>query len=168
VLTVALDVVSTAELPSCDIRTLKRRAAQRIRRAAPSAQLVLGGIEAEFRHQENVFLVHAHLLISRLPDEEMKALRSAFSDINVTHPVKLQELRDATRQISYLLKFVTYHRPVPQKGSRRSSAIPLPTHAFAQLALWRARYEFFDLVFMKGIRRKGGDLVRIEQEKGAT
>jgi len=168
VLTVALEVIPPLALLSCDIPSLKRRTAQRIRRAAPSAQLVVGGIEAEYQSHENVFLVHAHLLISRLPDKEMKALRSAFSDIDVTRPVKLQELKDAPRQVSYLLKFVTYHRPVPQNGSRRSLAMPLPNHAFAQLALWRSRYGFFDFIFMKGIRRKGGDLVQIEKEKGAT
>ena len=74
-------------------------------------------------------------------------------------------MRDPAAQISYLLKFTTYHRPGSQNGSRRPTAIPLPDHALKQLTLWRARHGFLDFVLMMGLRRSGGDLVRIENRK---
>jgi hypothetical protein len=165
VLTVAFELVPSKELGMCDLLVVKRRAAQRLRRAAPSTQIVLGGIEAEFRQNYDAFLLHAHLLISHLPPAELNALRSAFPSIDVLRPVKLQKLKDAPRQISYVLKFATYHRPGSQKGSRRPRAIPLPDHALRQLTLWRARYAFLDFVFMMRLRRNDGDLVRIDDKK---
>ena len=141
---------------------LKRRVSQRIRRAAPSAHFVLGGIEADYRHGDDSFLLHAHLLVSRLPRDEVKALRAAFAEIGVTRAIKVQPLRDPVTQISYLLKFTTFHRPGSQNGSRRPSAIPLPSEALKQLTLWRAQHGFLDYIFMMGLRRRAGDLVQIE------
>jgi hypothetical protein len=152
-------------LTDFDVKVLKPRVAQRFRRAAPSAEFVLGGIEAEYRENDDSFLVHAHLLVSRLPRDELKSLRSAFADVGVTRAVKVQAIRAPAAQISYLLKFPTFHRPAPQNGSRRPKAIPLPGHALRQLTLWRARHGLLDFVFMMHLRRRGGDLMRIDNEK---
>jgi hypothetical protein len=165
VMTIALELVPTNKLMDCDVLVVKRRTAQRIRRAAPSARFVLGGIEAEYRQSDDTFLIHAHLLVSQLPRDEQNALRSAFADIGVTRAVKVQALRDPAAQISYVLKFATYHRPGSQNGSRRSRAIPLPDRALKELTLWRARHGFLEFVFMMGLRRRGGDLVRIDKRK---
>ena len=164
-ITVALELVPTQMLTDCDVKVVKTRVAQRFRRAAPSAKFVLGGIEAEYRQSDDAFLVHAHLLVSRLPDDELAALRSAFADIDITRTVKTQALCDPATQISYLLKFTTYHRPGPQNGSRRPRAFPLPDRALKELTLWRARHDFLDFVFMIGLRRRGGDLVRSDKRK---
>jgi hypothetical protein len=165
VVTVALELAPTNRLTDCDLLLVKRRAAQRVRRAAPSAKFVLGGIEAEYRQGDDSFLIHAHLLVSQLPPDQLEALRSAFADIDVMRAVKVQELRDPAAQISYLLKFTTFHRPGSQNGSRRPRAVPLPDDALKQLTLWRARHGFFDFLFMIGLRRRGGDLVQIDNEK---
>ena len=102
VVTIALELVPTQMLTDCDVKVVKRRVAQRFRRrAAPSAKFVLGGIEADYRQRDDTFLVHAHLLVSRLPRDELKALRSAFADIDIERPVKKQALRDPATQISY-------------------------------------------------------------------
>lgn len=165
VLTIALELVSSKKLRKLDLRVLKRRTSQRIRRAAPSARFALGGIEADYRQGDDTFLVHAHLLIPQLPFDEVNALRSAFADIDLARPIKVQPLRDPAAQISYTLKFTTFHRPGSQKGSRRPTAIPLPDQALKRLTLWRARHGFLDFVFLMGLRRRGGDLVRIEDTK---
>jgi hypothetical protein len=164
VMTIALELVPTNKLMDCDVLVVKRRTAQRIRRAAPSARFVVGGIEADYRQGDDTFLIHAHLLVSQLPRDEQNALRSAFADIGVTRAVKVQALRDPAAQISYVLKFQTFHRPAPQSGPRRPRAVQLPDAALKQLTLWRARHGFMDFVLMMGLRRRGGDLVRIEQK----
>ncbi len=161
VVTVALELVPSNGLTDCALLLLKRRAAQRVRRAAPSAKFVLGGIEADYRQGDDSFLIHAHLLVSQLPRDELEALRSAFADVGVTRAIKVQALREPEAQISYVLKLTTCHRPGSQNGSRRSRVIPMPDHALKALTLWRARHGFMDFVFMMGIRRSGGDLVRI-------
>lgn len=165
VLTIALELVPSKNLHKLDLHVLKRRTSQRIRRAAPSARFALGGIEVGYRQGDDTFLVHAHLLVSQLPFDEVNALRSAFADIGVTRAVKMQPLRDPPAQISYLLKFTTFHRPGSQNGSRRPTAIPLPDLAFKRLTLWRARHGFLDFVFLMGLRRRAGDFVRIKSKK---
>jgi hypothetical protein len=67
VLTVALELVPSKRLAKCDLLVVKRRAAQRFRRAAPSAEFVLGSIEAEYRQGGDAFLLHAHCLVTHLP-----------------------------------------------------------------------------------------------------
>jgi hypothetical protein len=165
VLTVALELVPSNRLPKCDLLVVKRRAAQRLRRVAPSADFVLGGIEAEYRLGDDAFLLHAHLLVSPLPRDELNELRSAFANIDVVRPIKVQQLKDAPRQISYLIKFTTFHRPGSQNGPHRPRAIPLPDPALKQITLWRAQYAFLDFVLMMHLRRNNGDLVRIDNKK---
>jgi hypothetical protein len=165
VVTVALQLLAREDLARCDLVLVKRRAAQRFRRAAPSAEVILGGIEADYRHSDGTFLVHAHLLVPPLPRHEERAVRAAFADIDIARAVRVQPLRDPAAQISYLLKFTTFHRPCLQNGSRRPKAIPLPDDAFGELTLWRAEYGFLDFVFMMGLRRSGGHLVRINKLK---
>jgi hypothetical protein len=53
VVTVGIESVPRTELPDVDVGVLKRRVAQRIRRAAPSADFVLGGIEADYKNAED-------------------------------------------------------------------------------------------------------------------
>ena len=158
VITIGFEVVPSKQLRKLNLRELKRRVSQRIRRAAPSVGFALGGIEADYRQTDDAFLVHAHLLVSRLPRDEMKALRSAFADIGATRAIKVQPLLDPAEQISYLLKFATFHRPGSQNGPYRPRATPLPDAALKQLTVWRSRYGFLDFVFMMGLRRRGGDL----------
>ena len=57
VVTVALELAPTNRLTDCDLLLVKRRAAQKVRRAAPSAEFVLGGIEAEYRQGDDSFLI---------------------------------------------------------------------------------------------------------------
>ena len=53
--TVALELVPANDLFKLDLLKLKRRTSQRIRRAAPSVSLVLGGIEAEYLSADDAF-----------------------------------------------------------------------------------------------------------------
>jgi hypothetical protein len=68
-------------------------------------------------------------------------------------------LKDPAEQISYLLKFTTYHRPFRQTGSKRPPAKPLNEREHAALVNWMAQYEFTDMMFLYGVRRKGDRLV---------
>ena len=133
----------------------------------PQIGLALGGIEAEYRATQDEFVIHAHLLVAPLGTSERKALRKAFSDVVLTRAVKCQAIGDAPVQASYLLKFVTYHRPRAQTGSSRARAVPLPGHALKSLTKWRTKYGFMDFVLMMQIRRVGDKLVPIVQSRRA-
>jgi integrase len=67
-------------------------------------------------------------------------------------PVKWDPLCDLDEQLSYLIKFVTYHQP----GRRR---VPLPPDRLVELAAWWSQHRFEDYLFAYGARRRGGRLV---------
>ena len=67
-------------------------------------------------------------------------------------PSGVVPLRDPDEQLSYCVKFVTYHQP----GRRR---VPLPPDRLVELAEWWSRYRFEDFLFAYGARRRGGQLV---------
>ena len=67
-------------------------------------------------------------------------------------PVEVDELRDPDEQLSYCIKFVTYHQP----GRRR---VPLAKDRLVELAEWWSRQSFTDFLFVYGLPRRGGRLV---------
>ena len=73
--------------------------------------------------------------------------------------VKVQKLKDPIVQLTYLLKFVTYHRPGRQVGKKRATAIPLPDAAFHELAAWWADTNCRDFLFLFGAREIAGCFV---------
>jgi hypothetical protein len=163
-MTVALEVVPADRLFEVDLIKLKRKTVQRIRRSAPSVSFVLGGIEAEYLSADDAFFVHGHFIISRLPRDEEATFRAAFSNIDRSHPVRIDPLSDPAAQISYTFKFSAYHRPGKQTGPYRPRPVPLPDGPLMDLSIWRAHYTFLDSVFMMGLRRVGSKLVRLNRE----
>ena len=76
-------------------------------------------------------------------------LEAALQNSGTAYPVDHVPLRDPDEQLSYCIKFVTYHRP----GRRR---VPLPPDRLLELAAWCAPHRFEDFLFAYGARRRGG------------
>jgi hypothetical protein len=81
-----------------------------------------------------------------------KQLEAALEDSGTDDPVRTKLLRDPDEQLSYCIKFVTYHQP----GRR---LVPLPADRLVELAEWSSQYRFEDFLFAYGARRRGGQLV---------
>ena len=79
-------------------------------------------------------------------------LEAALEDSGTADPVMPKPLRNPDVQLSYCIKFVTYHQP----GRRRFS---LPPDRLVELAAWWSRHRFEDFLFAYGARRRGGCLV---------
>ena len=77
----------------------------------------------------------------------------AFIDRSSETPVK-----DAAEQLSYVLKFTTYHRPHQQRGPTKAKAVPLNLSEHLELVRWMARYEFSDHLFLFNARRRGASI----------
>jgi hypothetical protein len=65
-------------------------------------------------------------------------------------------LRDKSEQLSYVLKFGTYHRPYEQQGAAKSPATPLNPKEHATLLKWMSQFEFEDFLLLINARRQGG------------
>ena len=68
-------------------------------------------------------------------------------------------LNDDERQLSYLVKFLTDHRPGRRRGSRPPQAYPLPAERLLEPTNWWSRYQLTDLLFLYGARRRGMRIV---------
>jgi hypothetical protein len=65
---------------------------------------------------------------------------------------------DPPKQLSYIPKFTTYHRPGTQIGKTRRRARPLNPREHGELVSWMDRYRFEDFVLLQGCRRYGKEI----------
>ena len=132
---------------------------KQLHRSGFKGSLVIGGTEAAWSERQGLWILHVHFLAIGVPEEAWGQLRTALRKSGLRFPLKRQALNDVERQISYLQKFVTYHRPGSYTGSGRSKAMPLPPDRLAELARWWSQYTFDDFPFLFGARRRGGRIV---------
>ena len=128
-------------------------------RCGLNGAVLAGGIEVAWQARHQRWLVHAHLLMHGVDENGWAQLEKAYSGSDVNDPVARDPLNDEDRQISYLVKFVTYHRPGKRRGNRPPRAYPLPAMRLAELASWWSRYRHEDFLFLYGARRRGTRIV---------
>jgi hypothetical protein len=158
IITINLSELGPSALKSTNLDSIKDKLRTRFERASLRGALIAGGIEAEWNAAESIWRLHAHLVVIGVTPERIDNLRSTSSS-SPDRALKVQALRDAERQLSYLLKFVTYFRPRRQTGPSRSRAVPLPNARFFELAAWRKRYRPRDFLFLYGARLGAGDRI---------
>ena len=160
IVTVYLAQFRPGNLKNADIDGTKDSLRTRCDRAGLRGALIAGGIEAEWNSAELTWRLHAHLVVMGATPDRIDKLRGASSSSRQRN-VKVQALRDPNRQLSYLLKFVTYFRPRRQTGPSRSRAVPMPEARFFELAAWRWRYRPRDFLFLYGARLGAGERIRL-------
>ena len=158
VVTLFLNDYAPGDLGNADVDQMRDGLRTRCDRAGLRRALIAGGIEAEWKSAESTWRLHAHLAVIGATATGIDDLRPTFSPPK-QKGVKVQPLRHVQRQVSYLLKFVTYFRPGRQTGPSRSRAVPLPKSRFLELAAWRGRYRPRDFFFLYGARLGAGDCI---------
>lgn len=158
VVTIILKRVSLKDLRSVDLRAVKARLRMNCVRLGLKDLPVCGGLEVAYDAKDNAFILHAHLLVIGGTTNEWARLRPLFRKTNGPRAVKVQPLRDPPQQLSYLLKWVSYHRPGFQFGSHRARAVPLPLPALEELVAWWAQYEVSDFLFLHRMRVVAGHI----------
>ena len=148
IVTVILQKVPRSALRSIKLRAVKARLRTICVRSALRSSTVCGGIEVSYDWQQDIFILHAHLMVIDATSHQLSSLRPLFRKSSGARSVKVQPLRHPQAQISYLLKFNTFHRPGSQFGSHRARAVPLPLPALEALVAWWAQYEVSDFVFL--------------------
>jgi hypothetical protein len=144
------------DLSPIDYRDLLRK---RLDRAGLADVQCIGGFEIIYRAPGKHWVLHVNLFIIGGTKTTLKNFEAMFSSSELFRPCQSVPLKDHVAQLSYLLKFTTYHRPFRQTGSKRSPARPLNGREHAALVNWMAQYNFSDLMFLHGVRREGDRLV---------
>jgi hypothetical protein len=125
---------------------------KRLDRAGFKGAIMVGGIEVAWQEKWQRWLLHVHVLAIGVAAQAWEQLEAALAKSGTWRPVKVDELRDPDRQLSYCVKFLSCHQP----GRR---LIPLPPDHLVELAAWWSRHRFEDFLFAYGARRRGGQLV---------
>jgi hypothetical protein len=154
VVTLYLEHHPLGQLQQADPRRIKESLRKRLDRCGLKGAIFAGGIEVAWQARRQRWLVHAHLLMIGVDENGWAQLKKAYSGSEVDDPAVRDPLNDEDRQISYLVKFVTYHRPGKRLGNRPPRAYPLPAMRLAELATWWSRYRLQDFLFSYGRRGK--------------
>lgn len=162
IVTVFLGRASLGKLSTISIRSAHAALRQRLHRNALQGTMVAGGTEVSYHAQDGTWLIHVHLLVLGARAEEIEALRTVAAR-GANRPVKVQPVKNTPKQLSYLQKFNTFHRPGEQRGARRPRAFPLPDAAYFELVRWFATHRFEDFLFLYGAHRRGSRIVRTQR-----
>jgi hypothetical protein len=166
--TIYCETFDEGELHLANLTKIHNRVRQRLRRAGIGNGCAIGGTEVSYRAENQDWLLHLHLVTVDVGDAVFDAARKSFGSAGVRVPVEVNGFADPPKQISYLQKFATFHRPGQQTSGARARAYPLPWLQFRELASWWARYEFEDFLFLVGARRRGREIVRNEKRGGQS
>jgi hypothetical protein len=144
------------ELDPAPCRALLRK---RLQRSGLGTVPVIGGIEIIYKAARQVWVLHANLVVIGANEDSREKLEGAFQNTELERSVLGAALKDRAEQLSYVLKFTTYHRPYEQQGATRSEAKPLNAREHATLLKWMSQFEFQDLLLLINARRQGGNKI---------
>jgi hypothetical protein len=159
IMTVHLGTYRSGHLHEAHLAHARDQLRKRLARAGFAGAAAIGGLEAAYRAETDDWLLHAHVLVMHAAPMAVRRLREVLGPSNC----RAQNLADPPRQISYLQKFSTGHRPGEQHGPCRARMFPLPNQELEELVNWMSRYDFADFLFLFGARRRGDTLRLIDQ-----
>ena len=155
--TLCLATYEAGHLEEADIGQNHEQVRQRLNRAGFRGAVLIGGTEVAWKNGR--WLLHLHLLAIGVEKADWRALRARWPSVDEAIPIKVDQLRDAERQLSYLQKFATYHRPGARGLSGPGEPYPLPPPQLKELITWWSQYSFADFLFAYGARRRGTRIV---------
>ena len=153
--TVLLHTVPKGELGSLGIARFNQLLRKRLGRAGLGEVAVIGGFEVMYRARERDWVLHINLVFFGGDPNAIAAFGNTFAGSNLYRPVQTVDLKDPLKQLTYVLKFTTYHRPLKQIGPKKSPAKPLNLAEHFELIGWMAQHEFTDHLFLFNARRYG-------------
>jgi hypothetical protein len=152
--TILLQQADSESIDVLDLALYRHSLRKRLQRAGLDVPAV-GGFEMVYKANRKVWVLHINLVVVGGVKQAHRRFKRAFNGSNFDRPVVSARLNDPTKQLSYVLKFGTYHRPFEQQGPARSVARPLNGRQHAALVKWMSRFEFKDFLLLINARRRG-------------
>jgi hypothetical protein len=156
VMTVLL--AKSGDIQELDPANYLRLVRRRLRRAGLHDVPVIGGFEMVYRTQDKSWVLHVNLLFLGGTKLALSMFADSFASTQFVRSTQTVQLKDLPEQLSYLLKFTTYHRPFRQTGSKRPPAKPLNAREHVALVNWMSKFAFTDMMFLHRVRREGAHL----------
>jgi hypothetical protein len=165
--TIYFDEFPPGELHRADLQRAHDLLRQRFNRAGlggatltrPGRSTLVGGTEVAWQARHRRWLLHVHLLAICVTEADWGRLDEMWAKSRAADPILRDDLRDLPKQLSYLVKFHTDHKPGESRANRRARAYPLPPDRLAELATWSSQYRLEDFLFVYGKRKRGRKIV---------
>lgn len=155
VLVILLEAAPRGKLQDLEIDRYHHSLRKRLVRAGLGHVPVLGGFEVVYRARSKQWVLHVNLVLFGGDEKAIAKFEKGFGDDGLYRPVERAALEDPAEQLSYILKFTTYHRPRQQHGSKKSKALPLNRAEHLELVRWMDQHQFSDHLFLFNARRHG-------------
>jgi hypothetical protein len=143
-------------IDSLDPAPFRHELRKRLQRSGLAKVPVIGGFEIVYKAARQVWVLHINLVMIGGDKSARKEFKDTFQGDELERPLVRATLKDRAEQLSYVLKFTTYHRPYAQQGSTKSEAKPLNPKEHAALLKWMSQFEFKDFLLLINARRQGG------------
>jgi hypothetical protein len=157
--TVLLKEAATDKIDELDPAPFRAVIRKRLQRTGLANVPVIGGFEIVYKAKRRTWVLHANLVLIDANKDGREKLEEAFKKNELERPVLGTALKDRAEQLSYVLKFTTYHRPQEQQGATRSEAKPLNAREHAALLKWMSQFGFKDFMLLINARRQGGNKI---------
>jgi hypothetical protein len=155
VMVILLEAALRGSLQDLQIDRCRHSLRKRLVRAGLGHVPVVGGFEVVYRARSKEWVLHINLVMFGGTDRAIAKFEAGFRDDDLYRPVERASVEDPAEQLSYVLKFTTYHRPRQQHGSKKAKAVPLNPAEHVELVRWMAQHEFTDHLFLFNARRHG-------------
>jgi hypothetical protein len=159
ILVVLLEAASRGRPQGLQIDRYRHLLRKRLDRAGLAHVPVVGGFEMIYRARSKQWVLHINLAMFGGDEEAIEKFAEGFQGRGLDRPVERVLVKDRVEQLSYVLKFTTYHRPHQQSGSKKAKALPLNSAQHLELVSWMDQYEFSDHLFLFNARRRGASIV---------
>jgi hypothetical protein len=157
--TVLLKEATTHKINELEPAPFRASIRKRLQRSGLGKVPVIGGFEIAYKAAQQAWVLHANLVMTGGEEKARKKFKKAFRGDDFDRPLLQTALKGRAEQLSYVLKFTTYHRPYEQRGAARSAAKPLNAREHAALLKWMSRFEFEDFLLLINARRQGGNKI---------
>lgn len=158
VATVLLEAVKPGDLAQSTFDKHRALLRKRLRQSVSADVVVIGCFEVVYKARAKCWMLHINLLMIGSSKAERKLFKSKWAASVLPRPIKKLRVKDPAKQVSYVPKFTTYHRPGRQSGPKRPPPKPLNTKDHAELVRWMAQWHFEDFMFLHNCRRNGTEI----------
>ena len=158
VLVILLEAALRGRLKDLQIDRYCHSLRKRLVRAGLGHVPVVGGFEMVYRARSKQWVLHVNLVMFGGDEKAISKFKDGFRGDDLYRPVDRATVDDPAEQLSYTLKFTTYHRPRQQRGSIKAKAVPLNPSEHLELVRWMAQHEFTDHLFLFNARRRGASI----------
>jgi hypothetical protein len=157
--TVLLKEATTHKINELDPAPFRAFIRKRLERSNLGNVPVIAGFEIVYKAKRRTWVLHANLVVIGGKETARAKFEQAFQADGFERAHVKAALKDRPEQLSYVLKFTTYHRPYEQQGSARAPAKPLNPRDHAALLKWMSQFEFQDFLLLINATRQGGNKI---------